>query len=315
MSDFDKRYRVRLLPSITVTQTHPLSVERLAPWVGRAAWALMPITAGGALGAAVHGWDGPVRAAATAGMWAVWALTLVATLVPHPVGITVWRVAAPAALLAVALAAAGGHTTLLGALNAAVALGVAFAPATAAVFVNGPAYPNERRFSLRPPGIALVGPAALAWAALVGGPTSAVLLLAGGNWAVGVPVAVVAAASSVVAGRALYGLARRWVVLVPAGIVIHDPLTLADPTLFQRAAIAGMGPAEVDADAPRLDLTAGALGLALELRLAGPTGVFVVTRAGRRPTAETVSTERLLIAPTRPAEVLAEVLARGYPVG
>jgi hypothetical protein len=34
--------------------------------------------------------------------------------------------------------------------------------------------------------------------------------------------------------RALHALSRRWIVLVPAGVVVADPLTLADPTLFLR---------------------------------------------------------------------------------
>ena len=44
---------------------------------------------------------------------------------------------------------------------------------------------------------------------------------------------------------------------VPAGVVVHDPLTLADPVLFQRPAVARLGPADRDTIGPRLDLTAG----------------------------------------------------------
>src|SRR5207244_1726483 len=111
------------------------------------------------------------------------------------------------------------------------------------------------------------------------------LLLAHQRWAAGVVVAVAGCAGAVVSGRALHGLARRWLVFVPAGIVLHDPLTLADPVLFQRPVIDGLGPAPAEPAGRRLDLTAGATGLALAVRLREPTGVFAITRAGRRPTA------------------------------
>jgi hypothetical protein len=282
-------------------------------WSGRAFWALLPITAGPGLGDAVRDWDGDIRTVAAVGLWAVWAVTFIATLVPHPVALTTWRTVAPAAAAAVALAAVGDHLVPLGALNAALAVAVAFTPPAAAAFVNGPAYPNERRFPLRPPGIALVGPAALAWVAVVGGPSAAVLLLAGHRWVAGALVTVFGGFAALDGARALHGLARRWLVVVPAGIVVHDPLTLADPVLFPRNTIAALGPADATAT-DRLDLTAGALGLALELRLAAPTPVFALTRSGRRPTAETVTTQRLLVAPTRPAAVLAEMVERGYAV-
>ena len=167
----------------------------------------------------------------------------------------------------------------------------AFAPATAVVCVNGPAYPNERRFPLRPPAIAPGRSGALAWVVLVGAPVAAMLLLAGGRWVVGGIVAVRRVLAAAVGGRALHGLARRWLVVVPAGLVIHDPLSLADPVLFQRAAIAGLGPAPAQAERSRRP-DVGRFGLALELRLTEPTGLLVIDRPGRRPTAETVTTER-----------------------
>jgi hypothetical protein len=192
---------------------------------------------------------------------------------------------------------------------------LAFTPAVAAVAVNGPAYGDERRYPLRPPGWILLGPAGLAWAALVGGPGAAMLLLADEQWVAGAVVAVAGAALASVAGRALHGLSRRWLVFVPAGVVIHDPLTLADPTLFQKPTIARIGPALAEPAGDRADLTAGALGLAVEMRFAGPTDVFVISKPGRRPTAETVTIDALAISPSRAAAVLKDAQSRGYAVG
>jgi hypothetical protein len=288
--------------------------HRTLLWAARLTWAALPVAAGPALGAAMNDWPTSARTAATAGLWGAWLVTLVATLVPHPIALTVWRVIAPAAAIAVVWAALDGQASALAAIDAGAAAALAFAAPIARQFVNGPAYPNERRFPLRPPAVALVGPALLAWVVLVGGPAAAVLLLAQQRWEAGGAVAVAGGACAVLAARALHGLSRRWLVFVPAGIVVHDPLTLADPTLFPRAAIAGLGPALADGDTGRLDLTAGALGLALELRLGESTGVLAIAKPGPRPTAETVTTTTLLIAPTRAAAVLTEAAERGYRV-
>ncbi len=43
---------------------------------------------------------------------------------------------------------------------------------------------------------------------------------------------------------ALHRLSLRWAVLVPAGFVVVDPMTLADPVLFPREGIAGMQAAD-----------------------------------------------------------------------
>ncbi|MBA3655537.1 MAG: hypothetical protein H0W70_15245, partial [Actinobacteria bacterium] len=250
--------------------------ERLIVWTGRAAWALLPLAAGPALAGAIEAWSAAPRLSVAVALWATWAVGLVACLVPHPAALTTWRVLAPGAVVVVVGAAVGDRpsamTTAIAAFVALVAGGAALSPATASVFVNGPAYPNERRYPLRPPGVVLVGPAALAWLAVLGGPTAAMLLLATRRWVAGGIAAVAGAAIAAIAGRALHGLSRRWLVFVPAGIVVHDPFTLADPVLFQKAVIDRLGPAPAEGDIERVDLTAGALGLALELRLRQPTG-------------------------------------------
>ena len=88
-------------------------------------------------------------------------------------------------------------------------------------------------------------------------------------------------------------------VLVPAGMVLHDPLTLAEPQLFPRLAVASLGPALADTDAE--DLTGGASGLALQLDLTEPVDLLVIR--GRNRT-ETVETNALLFTPARPAHLL-----------
>jgi hypothetical protein len=278
-----------------------MTFERLHPWLLRAAWAALPFTAGPGLARALDPWDHPVRAVATIGLWAGWAVVLMATLVPHPVSLTAIRAAAPAAVVASAAA-----RSPLAAASCVVVTVLAYLPATGLWCVNGPAYPNERRFPLRAPGWLLIGPLAVAWAVAVGLPVTGALLLADRHWvaggiflALGLPIAVVLL-------RALHGLSRRWVVFVPAGLVVHDHLALADPVLFMREMVETVGPAAADSDS--LDLTLGAPGLALELTLLEKVPMVLAGRGRGR--GEAGSSARLLFTPTRPGAVLAEARTR-----
>jgi hypothetical protein len=187
---------------------------------------------------------------------------------------------------------------------------LAFLPATSVHWINGPAYPNERRFPLAPPGALLLGPIELAWAAIVSLPPVAVLLLAARQWVAGGAIGVVGAAAVVFLGRALNGLSRRWVVFVPAGLVLHDPMSLVDPVLFRRQVVEQLRPAPAGTDA--LDLTQNAMGLALELVLTEKVPLVRITPTQRR--GEAGASARLVFTPSRPGAVLAEANARRLPV-
>jgi hypothetical protein len=144
---------------------------------------------------------------------------------------------------------------------------------------------------------------------VVGLPVAALLLLAARQWILGAVVAVVAVGVVFVLARALHGLSRRWVVFVPAGVVLHDPLALADPVLFSRPMVTRFGPAPADTAA--LDLTQRSPGLALEIALAEPAQL-VLTKPGSR-VGPTVTTDRLLFTPSRPGRVVAEAGGRRLP--
>ena len=287
-----------------------MSVAALLPWVVRASWAVLPFAAGPALAGALDPRSVPVRTVASAGLWAVWAAVLLATLVAHPLSLTALRAAAPAAVAAVVAAGVEGHLSALAVGAAVLATLVAYLPETAVPFVNGPAYPNERRFPLRVPGPLLLGPLPLAWALAVGGPVVAALLLAAEQWVAGGLAAVAAAPVTAVLARAIHSLSRRWVVFVPAGLVLHDPLSLADPVLFRRQTVAALEPAPAGSDA--LDLTQRALGLALQLTVVEPVPL-ALTKPGSR-VGEPVRPDRMLFTPTRPGAVLAEARTRRLKV-
>lgn len=285
-----------------------MDLGRLHPWIVRAAWAVLPFADGPAFAAALDDRSAIVRTTASVGLWAVWGVALCASMVLHPVALTVLRCAAPAGVVAASWASwrsggAAGGFALAATLVASV---VAFLPETGVAFVNGPAYPNERRFPLRVPGPLLLGPLQLAWALTVGAPIAAVLLLAARQWVPGGIAAVIGGGALFVLGRALHGLSRRWVVFVPAGLVLHDPMTLADPVLFPKLQIAGIDVADAATDA--LDLTQRSPGLAIELALR-ETASLVLTKPGQR-VGPTVDADRVLFTPTRPGAVLREARAR-----
>ena len=285
------------------------------PWVVRVTWGLLPLLAGPAFAAALDPTSGAVRRAASVGLWAAWAVTLLATLVPAPLTLTIVRVVAPAAPPATAWAAATGRPSALAAAAAigatVLAAAVALAPAVGRAFVNAPAYPNERRHLLRLPAALVLGPVPLAWMTTVAAPTATVLLAASGVWAGAALALAVGAPAAVVAARSLHNLTERWLVLVPAGVVLRDSLTLAEPVLFRSQLVVALRPAPADSDS--LDLTMGAAGLALELLLSEKVPMTLVKPRERR--SETGASARLLVTPTRPGAVLADAAERKIPVG
>ena len=284
------------------------------PWPARITWGLLPLLLGPALGDALSEHSLAVARTASVVAWATWAGVLVAVVLPTTVSLTALRIATPAALGAANWAAVtgdGGPPAVLAVTWAALAMVAAFSPLTGDVFIDGSAYGAERRFALRVPTALLVGPIPLAWIAAVTGPIAGPLLLAAEQWVVGALVLAVGLPLAVVAVRALHGLARRWVVLVPAGLVLHDPHTLVEAVLFPRAMIQRLRPAPAEADADRRDLTAAALGLALELDLVEPAVISPRRRGGA---VQVESVTSLAFTPSRPGALLTAARERRISV-
>jgi len=247
-----------------------------------------------------------VRTLASVGLWAGWGIGLAATLIPHPVSLTVLRVLAPAAVVGAVAAAVDQRLSALAVAWTAVAAALALAPDTGVLCVNGPAYPNERRFPLRAPGPLLLGPIEVAWAVVVAGVVSGPLLLAGHEWLAGGIITAVGLPLAGLLVRSLHVLAKRWVVFVPAGLVLVDPIALTDSLLVRRQELRTLGPAPADTRA--LDLTQRAPGLVVEAVLSEEVDIGLA-RAGRSSGA-TTRTSAILFTPTLPGAVLDEARAR-----
>jgi hypothetical protein len=284
------------------------------PWPARLTWGVLPLLLGPSLGDALGEHSLAVARTGSGLAWATWAGVLVAVVLPTTASLTALRIATPTALVVANWAAVAedpAATDAVAVAGAALALVAAFSPLTADVFVDGSGYGHERRFALRVPPALVVGPIPLAAVGATAGPIAGPLLLAARQWVAGGLVLAVGLPVAALSIRALHGLARRWVVLVPAGLVLHDPHGLVEAVLFPRPLIARLGPAEAGVEGRR-DLTQGALGLALELELQEPVPISP-RRRDRTTQVEPVA--RLAFTPSRPGALLAEAGARRIPVG
>jgi len=315
----------RLFPSLVSsvassrTNDHPgRRAERLGVSGLRAIWVLLPILIGPAVADALHGMDPGPRSATSAALWVCWAFCLTATLVPLPVTLTVLRVGGPGvAALAVWSASVTDDLVHIGfALLAGILVVLAsFDAPVADRFVDGASYGDERRFLLRAPGpvVLVLGP--LATAVTVAGAAVGPILLLHSRWVPGAVVTAVGLPLTILSLRSLHRLARRWIVLVPAGFVLHDHLALAEPTLLERAGLDQLGAAAAHTGAS--DFTQQARGLALEIRCRRPHDVLPVKSRGgaATPAMEVQAIEAFLCSPVRPDVVLAEAARRRLPVG
>lgn len=286
-------------------------------WPLRAVWLLLPVLLGPSLADALADRSRSVQVVASLLAWGVWAVALAATLVPRSATLTVVRLAAPGAAAVGAWSAIGADRPVwaaVGVAAGAVAALAAIGPGVSDAFVDGSSYGSERRVALRVPVAVLVGPAPLAWAAGAAGLLAGPLLLAAEQWVAGAVALLVGVPVAAIVVRQLHLLSRRWLVFVPAGVVVHDPLTLTEPILLQRHLVTRVGPAAADApdQAAALDATGGALGLVLELRALEPFSVGV--RHGR-DRQERDGVQSMLVSPTQPATTMSIAADHRLPVG
>ena len=280
----------------------------------RLLWLTLPLTLGLAVQDALSTASSAVAWVASIGLWAAWAGTLLALLVPRIVSLTVLRVAAPGAVvLAVACAVRDGvqGVDVMGLVVAALVAVVAAWPSVGADLVDGSSYGPERRLPLRTPPAILLVAAPLAVAVVLAELSMGPLLLAARQWVAGAVVLLAGGVIALLAVRSLHQLSQRFLVMVPNGVVVHDPMTVVEPVPFARGDLVRVGPAEEGTGA--LDLTMGAGGLVIELQLRAPVDLLRRRPGGKADQA--LHAAAVLVAPTRPALFLDEARERRLPLG
>jgi hypothetical protein len=274
----------------------------------RALWASQAFLLGPLLSEALDSTSPSYRTSVSIALWAIWALTLVASLVPHPMTLTEIRIVIPASVpvaIWAAIVADSPGWAVAGVTVAVLSTAAAMHPVVGAIFVDGASYGDERRLPLRAPALLLLAPIPMAWLTTLIGMTLGPLLLAAEQWIAGAIITAIGVPLALLTARSLHGLATRWIVFVPAGLVLHDALVLADPVLFRRQIVEQIGPALADTDAT--DLTAAATGLALQVNLE--------TEAEIRQGEAVAEISAFLFTPSLPGAVLQEARKRRLPVG
>ena len=272
-------------------------------WGPRIFWLAVGLSGVWSIGDAVDGRSAAVRTTVMIGAWLAWGVGVVALVVPSTLGLTVMRMVSALSCGAAVHSWIAGAAPVRGAVFAGCALICGFLVGGADFgqqCVQALAYDDEQRFLLRPPAAFLppIAVAGLAWVAAV---LAAPLLLASGRWVIGIPVALVAALLTVLLVPRFNALARRWLVFVPAGVVVHDPVVLGETLMVPRAEFVGIDLALAGTEAA--DFTGPAAGHAVEIRMRSMTNALLApTKAAPRGTA--LHMQSFIIAPTRPGLVL-----------
>ena len=295
-----------------VVLSQPIGARPPVLWALRIVWVTLPLTAGPAVSTALRAWADAPELVAEVLLWVSWATGLLAALAPRPLSLTAVRVIAPAYVVVAIVAVVDGSPSTIASVGALVATVVALALASThdlgLASANALAYGDEQRVLLRTPPALFLGPLPIARLVLAAAASVPLLLLADEQWVIGVITLVLAVPAGIVLARALHGLSRRWGVLVPAGFVIADPLTLSDPVLFLRERIMSMHAADaapVPPDVLDLRLGAGAGSVALVFDEAAELG----RRAGRGAS-ETVAARELRFSVARRDAFLSAAGAR-----
>jgi hypothetical protein len=277
-------------------------------WLVRLLWivaALMPNT----FDAVADSAGDRLATTVTVQTWFVWSVVALATWVLHPVSLTVIRVFAPIVAIRLAIGVPFDDFAPLGIVATAAALAatlVAFSGEYGHRHVQAAAYGAEVRHLLRIP-TPLVAPTLVGWLILAVSFATSPALLASGNWWLGVPTAIIAALALWRLVPRLHRLARRWFVHVPAGWVIHDDVVLQENLLLKKHTITSLDRALAGTEA--LDLTGFTRGVPLEVQLRDMTDVRLTPLAARlNGTDDALHARALLVAPSRPLEVLRSVL-------
>jgi hypothetical protein len=280
----------------------------------RAAWVGVLVLGAPAVEAASDGRPAAIDDVARFGGGAVWLIGVAALAVPAVTTLTFARVvvplSVPVALVAWA-AGAGTAEAVAFVVAAVIATGIVLSAELGRSFVQASAYGDEDRYPLRPP-LAYLIAATVTWllwaAATIAGP----LLLADRRWIGGSACSLAAIALTWWGRPRWHKLTRRWFVLVPVGVVVHDDLVLAETLMVRRHELAGLRLAPADTQAA--DLTGPATGHAVEvLTRQAVTAILAATPAQPRGTA--IHLTGGLVSPTRPGRLLEAAKARRLPVG
>ena len=289
-------------------------VGRILPWLLRALWVLVLVLGSRSIEQASDSHGNGFGQVVLSAAGIVWLLGVAAMAIPSVVGLTATRLVVPLAVpvTAVALFSGADTTVASGACAVAVlATIVAFSGEVGRVFVQASAYGSEDRHLLRAPA-AYTFVVVLVWALWATLLISGILALASRHLFIGTPITLAAVAALWWMWPRIHRLARRWFVFVPAGIVVHDHLMLAETMMLRHSDVRRLRLAPVNTEAA--DLTGPASGHAVEITTAEPVTVLVAPSPAQ-PDGATIHLTACLIAPTRPGQALTAASQHRFTLG
>lgn len=238
-------------------------------------------------------------------------MTAVGVLILHPWSLTVIRFIVPMLTANSVWWVATDRVTWQQAVAVVLMLGMVVTVYRAkygALHVQAAAYGHEQRFLLRPP-VAVIPPLAMLWLLVA---TSAAVASHTTSTLVAAIACVCLAALTWFALHRAAVLARRWLVFVPAGIAIHDPLVLRDTFMVRSHDVRALRRASAGSEA--FDATCTTWGDPIEIVLAHPHDVSLSQFGARiSRTLDRLHVTALLVSPSQPTRVLARQQASPPP--
>jgi len=301
-------------PIVTPTARRRVSPATVVVWIARVVWLAVAAVGGTAIGDALDGRSRSVQLTGTIGAWTGWAAGAAALAIAGVATLTLVRAVVPGSLVVAAVALVGGAdagATIQLVVPAAIATALVGSAEFGRVFIQASAYGDEQRFGLRPPiGYSLA--CAASWLLTAIALVAAPVAWAAAAWLVAIVATLVAAAGVFLLPIRWHQLSRRWFVIVPAGVVVHDPVVLNDTLMMPSRTVSSVALDEQGAASQTAaDLTGPTPGLRVEIVLTEPTtAVFAATPAN--PTGRAIHLTALVISPTRPGSVIRALRARGY---
>lgn len=298
----------------TVAVIRPPTIERVLPWLLRLTWIGVLAVGGAAIDSATADRSDAVRNLARSGSGAVWLVGVIAMAVPAVASLTATRSIVPIAVPTAVTCLAAGADSIEGAAFVALSLVAALLASSGELgraFIQASAYGAEDRFPLRPPAAYLMATGAT-WAAWAAGVLAGPLLLATHRWIVGGAITALAVGGTFWLWPRWHRLSRRWFVIVPVGLVVHDQLVLAETLMLRKPELASVRLAPRGTGAA--DLTGPASGHAIEIVTREPVTAILAASPQHR-SGRPIHLSACLVAPTRPGEVLRAAARRRLPVG
>lgn len=255
------------------------------------------------------------RLATSIALWVAWGAVLLCVLVPSSASLTGLRLMMPAHLgvtIAVAIGSAdAGWRTLLALALGIVATTTASSAEVGRHWVQLSAYGDERRFPLACPPIAMAVQI-LTWTAWFALAMTAVTVPTSGrpstiDWIVTATAALLAVGGAVVLPRRFHRFTRRWLVWVPAGVVIHDHVVLAETAMMSKRSISGVELWQPGSEALNASGAPSRRGLVISLH---DPETMIMAPTKEHPGGHALHVRSFMVRPTRVQPALAEFSER-----